>query len=57
MMCIFETHLDPSFPDDPRLNDSFNDSLVTFDQLHSEIISWNPSFILITGDYNVRTSS
>ena len=31
--------------------------IYNFEQLPSDIISWNPSFHLITGDYNVKTSS
>ena len=31
--------------------------IYNFEQLPSDIISWNPSFLLITGDYNVKTSS
>ena len=40
-----------------QTQDGFNKFWLNYEQLLSEIIFWNPSSLLITGDINVRTSS
>ena len=40
-----------------QTQDGFNEFWLNYEQLPSEIIFWNPSSLLITGDINVRTSS
>ena len=40
-----------------QTHDQFNDFLLNFEQLLSDSTSCNPSFLLMAGDFNARTSS
>ena len=39
-----------------QTQDQFNDFLFNYEQLSSDITFCNPSFVLIAGDFNARTS-